>query len=350
MATPNCSDCGMSFRVTCWLLNTLLLTFQLCINWNGYLICSRVWFPCNVHFQIWLLLQMPCPHIWPFIFKDLVCHYQLVGHGLVPCVGLILPCRSFRQLPWFCIDFFHLSGKVVALHLDNSTAKAYLCNDGGMVSPFLSRLAYQVLSVTDKHSITLIPAYIPTYLNVESDNMPCDQLFLELLLLPHMAKVGFHFGVYQRWTCWLPPIQLNASIITPWKCHYLWGLWGCLPSTSLGKFLISYMFPPPALVPLVLCKFLTEHVKGQLRLLILMSPCWMEAPGLPIVDKMLADIPQHCPIIKDLIVAVLVGHVLKGLPYLHLRDRGSHPQSIRQWWGQLVCLGQRFTSNVGRNG
>ena len=31
---------------------------------------------------------------------------------------------------------FHLSGKVVALHLDNSTAKAYLCNQGGTVSPF----------------------------------------------------------------------------------------------------------------------------------------------------------------------------------------------------------------------
>ena len=40
---------------------------------------------------------------------------------------------------------FHLSGKVVALHaLDNSTAKAYLCNQGGTVSPFLSRLACQI--------------------------------------------------------------------------------------------------------------------------------------------------------------------------------------------------------------
>ena len=36
---------------------------------------------------------------------------------------------------------FHLSGKMVALHLDNCSAKAYLCNQGGTVSPFLSRLA-----------------------------------------------------------------------------------------------------------------------------------------------------------------------------------------------------------------
>ena len=53
---------------------------------------------------------------------------------------------------------FNLSGKVVALHLDNSTAKAYLCNQGGTVSPFPSRLACQILSLTDKHGITHIPA------------------------------------------------------------------------------------------------------------------------------------------------------------------------------------------------
>ena len=31
---------------------------------------------------------------------------------------------------------FQLYGKVVALHLTNSTAKAYLCNQGGMVFLF----------------------------------------------------------------------------------------------------------------------------------------------------------------------------------------------------------------------
>ena len=72
---------------------------------------------------------------------------------------------------------FCLSGKVVALHLDNSTAKAYLCNQGGTVSPFLSRLACQILSLTDKHGITLVPAYIPTDLNVEADYLSWDWLF-----------------------------------------------------------------------------------------------------------------------------------------------------------------------------
>ena len=72
-----------------------------------------------------------------------------------------------------CRMAFCLSGKVVALHLGNSTAKAYLCNQGGTVSLFLSRLACQILSMTNKHGITL-PAYIPTHLNVEADYLSWD--------------------------------------------------------------------------------------------------------------------------------------------------------------------------------
>ena len=123
---------------------------------------------------------------------------------------------------------------------------------------------------------------------------------------------------------------------------------------------VDYVFPPPALVPLVLSKFLAEHVKGQLRHLILLAQCWMEASWLPTVLNSLADVPQQCPIIKDLIVDVMVGQVLKGLPYLHLTlwllsdvcyaDRGSLPQSIRQCQRQLKHLHQRSASSVGRNG
>ena len=113
-------------------------------------------------------------------------------------------------------------------------------------------------------------------------------------------------------------------------------------------FQVSYMFPPPVLVPLVLSKFLAEHVKGQVRCLILVAPCWMEAPWLPTVLNILADVPQQCPIINDLIVDVSVGQALKGLPYLHLTlwllsnvcyaNRGSLPQSVRWWQGQLKHL------------
>ena len=126
-------------------------------------------------------------------------------------------------------------------------------------------------------------------------------------------------------------------------------------------FQVGYMFPPSALVPLVLSKFLAEHVKGQLRQLILVAPCWMEAPWLPTVLNMLADIPQWCPFIKDLIIGCLgrpgaqgsaisafnplaaQGCVLCRQVVLFLSLSGSGG-------GNLSIYGQRSTSSVGRNG
>ena len=144
---------------------------------------------------------------------------------------------------------FHLSGRVVALHLDNSTGKVYLCNQGGTVSPFLSRLACWILSLTDKHGITLLPAYIPTHLNVEGQLLP------EWHLLPQVAQAAFHL-----WG--LPEVDLVASSHST-QCQHYFTLETPLPLGALGlnafshpwNFQVSYVFPPPALVPLVLSKF-----------------------------------------------------------------------------------------------
>ena len=175
-----------------------------------------------------------------------------------------------------------------------------------------------------------------------------------------MAWAAFHL-----WC--LPKVDLLASYHST-QCQHYYTLQSPLPLGALGLnafnhpliFQVSYVFPPPALVPLVLSKFLVEHVKGQLRQLILVAPCWMEAPWLPTVLNMLADVPQWCPIIKDLIMDVSIGQALKGLPYLHLTlwlfssvcyaNKGSLPQSVRQWQGQLEHLHQRSTSSVGRIG
>ena len=160
---------------------------------------------------------------------------------------------------------FCLSGKVVALHLDNSMAKAYLCNQGGTVSPFLSRLACWILSLTAKHGITLIPAYIPTHLNVEANYLSWDQMLPEWHLLPQVAQAAFHL-----WG--LPEVDLLASSHST-QCQHYYTLESPLPLGALGlsafnhlwPFQVGYMFPPPALVPLLLPKFMAEHVKGQLR-------------------------------------------------------------------------------------
>ena len=177
---------------------------------------------------------------------------------------------------------------------------------------------------------------------------------------PQVAQAAFHL-----WG--LPEVDLlPSSCTTQCQCYYT--MESPLPPGDCGlnafnhpwMFQVSYVFPSPTLVPLVLSKFLAEYFKGQLKLLILVVPCWMEVPWLPTVLNMLADIPWQCPIIKDLIMDVLVGHGLKGLLFLHLTlwllrdvsytDWVSLPQSVRHWWVQLEYLHQRSTSSVGRNG
>ena len=111
---------------------------------------------------------------------------------------------------------FQLSGKVVALLLVKSIAKASFCNKGGKVSPFVSRLACWILSLINKHSITLVPAYIPTHLNVEADYMSQGWLLLEWHLLPHIPQVAF-----QLWA--LPEVNLLASSYTT-QCQHCYTL------------------------------------------------------------------------------------------------------------------------------
>ena len=208
------------------------------------------------------------------------------------------------------------------------------------MSPFHSKLACWILNLTNKHGITLIPTYIPTHLNVVTDYLSWYQMLLDWYFLPQVAHAAFYL--------WGPPeVGLLASSHST-QCQHYYALESSLPLGALGlntfnhlwTFQVSYMFLLPALVPLVLSKFLAEHVKGQLRGLILVAPCWMEAPWLLTVLNMLADIPWQCPTIKDLIMDVLVGQALKGLSCLNLtlwllrnvcyRDKGSLPQSVRQ--------------------
>ena len=120
--------------------------------------------------------------------------------------------------------------------------------------------------------------------------------------------------------------QLELDLL-PSSCTNQWQHYNTLenPLRVLGlnaynhtwTYQVSYIFPPPALV-LVLSEFVTEHITGEFRLLILVAPCWMQVSWLPMVLSMLEAISYWCPAIKDLIVDVLVVWVLKDLPLLHL--------------------------------
>ena len=63
---------------------------------------------------------------------------------------------------------FCLFSKVVALYLDNSTAKAFLCCQGDTASTFLSRLTCDILNLANMLGINIHVAYLPTHQNMET--------------------------------------------------------------------------------------------------------------------------------------------------------------------------------------
>ena len=155
---------------------------------------------------------------------------------------------------------FQLSGKVVALHLDNNTAKAYLCNQGGVVSPVLSILSCQILKFDWQ-------AQYESCSSIHSCPSECgNQLPVLGTVASRVASSSSH--------CWCSTssfgstkMDLLASSHTN-QCQHCCILESPLLLGALGlnafnhpcTFQVSFLFSAPALLPLVLSKFLLEHV------------------------------------------------------------------------------------------
>ena len=336
-----------------------MLSFASCASWSGMLIyfllfsflflhgtsishltSSRIQCPCYFFFLMFLFSTDAMPPHWVFCFQ---------GSGLP-----VSSCGTWSGSMWkFNITLqepskllhlilhkmvFRLFDKVVSLHLGNSTNNTYLCNQGGTASFLLSRLACCILTLTSMVLI-LFPAYIPTHLN--------------------MGAISPREGWFQSGICFLTFLSSISSLETSWG-----GAVGILmyqsmsavihlrKSTTSGSLGFECFQPPLDLSGelwvsssyigfLVLSRFLSKHVTGEFKLLILVAPCWMEALWLPIVLGLEADIPHWYPIVKDLIMDISVGWELRGLLRQHFTlwlvrdmcsvDKGLLSQSVRQW-------------------
>ena len=83
------------------------------------------------------------PTHWAFCFQDSGLPLSINGpwsglyvQGPYSPIGALSSCTNLHR------SSFQLSGKVVTLQLDNRTAKAHLCNDGGAILLFLPDLLY----------------------------------------------------------------------------------------------------------------------------------------------------------------------------------------------------------------
>ena len=136
-------------------------------------------------------------------------------------------------------------------------------------------------------------------------------------------------AAFQLWD--QPEVDLLASSLT-YQCQLYYILKKTITPRSLElnafnhlwKFHESYVYPLSALISLVLSKFLAEHVTNQFRLLILVASYWMEAPWFTTVLNILEDVLHWCPIVKDHVIDILVGQVLKGSAIATFNPLAAH--------------------------
>ena len=194
--------------------------------------------------------------------------------------------------------------------MEYSTAKAYLCNQGGSASHFLSRLNCCILNLADKHGITLILAYIPTHLNVEVFYHGEGWLHSGTSFLTWL-RLYFIFGA---------PGGRSLSILTYQSLSAVLHLGKSITSESLEVNAFSYLWTyqvscvyPPASVPLVLSTF-QMSVQPSYSSGSVLDGGFLASHSSQHVGRHSLSVSHP----KRLCHGYSVGQMLKGLPSLHL--------------------------------
>ena len=274
-----------------------------------------LWFPLP---YVVITLDDPCVY-WTFYFQvsRLPLSFYRIWSGSISNVSIALE-ELQAVVVLLCRMVFCLSGKVVPLYLDNSTAKVYLCNEGDSVSVMLYIIACDSLNLAEKHSITLILSYLHTYVDVEANSQFEGEWFKNgWHCLPHIAQVVFPL-------CSQLEVDLLASSHTN-QCQHYYIFDNLLYLGTLGlntlihpwKNWVSYVFVSHV-VHLVLSRFLADHNTGLFRLVIFIVPCYMQAPWLFPVLNLYSRHSFWCPVIRDHVRDVLINQLLRGVSSLHL--------------------------------
>lgn len=214
---------------------------------------------------------------------------------------------------WEALQVFktHLQGKCVCVQIDNKTTVAYLAKEGGTRSNRLSRLARQVLLWCQEHTITLCPVHVRGMANTVADSLSRDKE-TEWHLNPAVAE-----EIFRRYGT--PHIDLFASQRTAQLPRYM-----SLERSDKRAFAVDafsqrwtfpllYAFPPPTLVPTVLNK-----LQDSTSRMLLIAPCWSDAPWLPVLLKRAYDIPSRLPTTLGTIRNMATGYPVKDLETLRL--------------------------------
>ena len=199
------------------------------------------------------------------------CRINCIWH-LVPGTNPNYTSMSWSlQAIWLGLRAFsqRVESAKVALMSDNTSAVAYLRNQGGTKSLAMNDLATDICLWSEKRGMTLVPRYLPGYLNVLADHLSRrgqilkTEWSLNQTVADRMFRAWgrpfvdlFALGKNTKLAIYVSPIREEAS----WKVDSLVQNWDGL---------YAYAYPPTSLIRTCLNKVRTENVE-----IVLIAPGW----------------------------------------------------------------------------
>ena len=229
-----------------------------------------------------------------------------------------------------------LRHRSVSLFADNTTALAYLRNQGGTHSSLLNSVTQAVLRLCEVHRVKLVVQFIPGRLNVLADTLSCRSqvlgsewtlcflAFRDLLLLWPATIDLFATSLNHCLPVYFSPMYDPQSVGTdammqPWDG------------------LQAYAFPPFGLLQRIIAK--VRQSRGLE--LTLVAPFWPQHPWFPDLLELLVAVPVFLPRRKDLLRQPHFQRfhqklrVLQLTAYRILSDPPAPSASLRRWLDSL---------------
>ena len=193
---------------------------------------------------------------------------------------------------WLGLQAFchKLDNATIALMSDNTSAVAYLRNQGGTRSRLMSDLAVDICLWAEGRGMTLVPRHIPGHLNVLADHLSRKDQILKTEWSLNQTIVDRVFHLWGKPHVDLFALERNAKLATymspipepmSWKVDSLVQSW---------KNLYAYAYPPTSLIRACLNKIRTEDVE-----VILIAPCWPNQEWFPELLDLTIDFPLILP-------------------------------------------------------
>ena len=204
-------------------------------------------------------------------------------------------CQQFEQ---------EIQGKVVSFQIDNTTAVAYLRNEGGTHCYRLYGIARNILLRCHQLGITVCPSYLRGIANLKADALSRGKQTQEWSLNPTAAQ-----RLFKLWGT--PVVDLFASSRTFKLPQYFSldmtdnraiGHDGARDDWPQG---LRYAFPPPPIISLVLANY--EKQGGEL---VMITPYWPDQPWFAELIQLSMEPPRRFKPVDYLLQNATTGELI----------------------------------------